>query len=970
MDRRGPPEGVEETFHAFCKGKPDMDGNTFAKLFKDCKLISKCFTGRDVDILFASVTPKGERRMDFLHFCNALAIRAEKRDLDLDHIYDAVSAGLPDQKTTQTGSYVRLHDDKTTYTGMYAYTAPKHHLAVPEARTSGGSRNTSGSPAAPVARPTLSGDCADTLVRRRLPPSPSPRAETRDVADTFSRRRSVSPRSETRDAAGARRSQNRSGSPDSVPHRRSSSDDLTDSSGPRRVPSSPRTESRDLGDARCFQPPPRQLTRASNGAIEETFKAYCENRPDMDGKNFVKVFRDCNLIDKVISANELDIIFAKLTNEHKKRRINLAMFERGIWLVANARGVDEKMVRQEIAGRAPNWENAAKPDAVRLHDDKSLYTGVYRCGGPEVWNGLQWGELLRHESRAGSRRFATDEPDLPDLIARRCVHSSAPEKVQSVPILRRRRSPHRSGSAGDGVVASHASSLHQVRRDLEEHTPADGARRPTSLEERHGRGGEPEAHSIADLARHVAGGRPSSQEKKRMNFAPTATGDFTMVFTDVQGSTSLWEANPNAMKAALKVHDDVMRECMSSCHGYEVTTEGDAFQVAFNNPFDAVDFCLTVQVELKSQEWSPEILALDDARPSPDGAWAGLRVRMGVHSGQPDVKSQHDMTGRVKYGGQHVALAKAVEGACHGGQILVTSQCFSFVDGSLHNLECGAPQVIDLGEHILKCEGISNEHSEQKVRLLQLVPQQCAHDFFDDGPSTVTPRGNYGGRIFQKILSRKQTSLGFHESPSGQSVTLCFAFTAGARGLASEWPTLANEVLGMLRECVRSALRDSSDSGYECQEDEGAFMLAFANMSDTIRFAIELQRSLPFVPWSDQLKEISPEFKHGLQMHIGAYSGEYSSRGPHATTGRADYFGTIVNRTARVAAAAHPGQVLLGGDVGLPDVFELPQGTFLRRVGAYSLKGLEMPMPLHELQILDTHPEPFPEPRTQGRISD
>eukprot|EP00957_Ditylum_brightwellii_P166135 12648461-Ditylum_brightwellii.AAC.1 len=72
-------------------------------------------------------------------------------------------------------------------------------------------------------------------------------------------------------------------------------------------------------------------------------------------------------------------------------------------------------------------------------------------------------------------------------------------------------------------------------------------------------------------------------------------GDVTIVFTDLQGSTTLWETHPPAMKAAVDLHDKIIRRCYGEHSGYEITTEGDAFQLAFQHPIDALAFALKTQ---------------------------------------------------------------------------------------------------------------------------------------------------------------------------------------------------------------------------------------------------------------------------------------------------------------------------------------------------------------------------------------
>lgn len=66
----------------------------------------------------------------------------------------------------------------------------------------------------------------------------------------------------------------------------------------------------------------------------------------------------------------------------------------------------------------------------------------------------------------------------------------------------------------------------------------------------------------------------------------------------MQGSTELWEWDSQLASEAFKLHDRVLRQYMTQFYGYEVSTEGDAFLVAFHEQFDAVAWCLCVQLAL------------------------------------------------------------------------------------------------------------------------------------------------------------------------------------------------------------------------------------------------------------------------------------------------------------------------------------------------------------------------------------
>ncbi len=66
------------------------------------------------------------------------------------------------------------------------------------------------------------------------------------------------------------------------------------------------------------------------------------------------------------------------------------------------------------------------------------------------------------------------------------------------------------------------------------------------------------------------------------------TGTVTLVFTDIQGSTALWEHFGDDFKALLDLHNALFRAAIAAAGGYEVKTEGDAFMVAFQDAGSAV----------------------------------------------------------------------------------------------------------------------------------------------------------------------------------------------------------------------------------------------------------------------------------------------------------------------------------------------------------------------------------------------
>lgn len=146
----------------------------------------------------------------------------------------------------------------------------------------------------------------------------------------------------------------------------------------------------------------------------------------------------------------------------------------------------------------------------------------------------------------------------------------------------------------------------------------------------------------------------------------------TLLFTDVEGSTRLWAADPHAMSASLRLHDEIIREAVDARAGYVFATAGDSFAVAFSRATDALATAVAVQTTLAAAVW-----------PGPE-----LRVRMGLHLGEAEERGGD-------YFGPVVNAAARVEAAGHGGQVLCTDAVAAMVAVDHAGL-------VDLGEHQLR----------------------------------------------------------------------------------------------------------------------------------------------------------------------------------------------------------------------------------------------------------------------------
>src|SRR5690349_12775838 len=81
------------------------------------------------------------------------------------------------------------------------------------------------------------------------------------------------------------------------------------------------------------------------------------------------------------------------------------------------------------------------------------------------------------------------------------------------------------------------------------------------------------------------------------------SGTVTFLFTDVEGSTKLWEDHPQAMRAALARHDLLLRQAIADNNGHVFKTVGDAFCAAFAASSDALKAAVQSHLLLLDQEW-------------------------------------------------------------------------------------------------------------------------------------------------------------------------------------------------------------------------------------------------------------------------------------------------------------------------------------------------------------------------------
>ena len=172
-------------------------------------------------------------------------------------------------------------------------------------------------------------------------------------------------------------------------------------------------------------------------------------------------------------------------------------------------------------------------------------------------------------------------------------------------------------------------------------------------------------------------------------------GTVTFLFTDMEGSTRAWEADPAETQVALKRHDAIVAKEIGAQGGSIILErgEGDSVFAVFGRATDAVAAACNIQRVIRKESWPAQV---------------PMRLRMAVHTGEAD----------ASYRGPHVNRAARIRAIAHGDQILISGVTAGIVQSALPN-ECA---LIDLGHHRLR-DVAETEH------VFQLAHPELRKDF-------------------------------------------------------------------------------------------------------------------------------------------------------------------------------------------------------------------------------------------------
>eukprot|EP00798_Chlamydomonas_sp_ICE-L_P012495 gene12495-15709_t len=314
--------------------------------------------------------------------------------------------------------------------------------------------------------------------------------------------------------------------------------------------------------------------------------------------------------------------------------------------------------------------------------------------------------------------------------------------------------------------------------------------------------------------------------------APGVGSSTTLLITDIESSSSLWEMMPELRKGG----GEATPECSSSgtspplaihqLHKKKLPFVGED---PSNLPMAKIslpeDKQNGVPMDWRTamvEEAEPMYASVNCSPGSTFGTeekdylmWRGLRVRMGMHSGVRDASNIvfNRTSGSAHYGGEFLALANAVQGAAHGGMVLCSAATFQ----ELHLRDMSSLCVAHVGEHILEASREEVAPNSRETAEQQSVRQSGSSRSLTK--ALAYKRGDalhvyqvMGLQLSQRcafikpINSHEQLSGDFLTAPC-QKGTVCFMNVCGAESLRSWNADATKRALALFQRIAQQPLK-------------------------------------------------------------------------------------------------------------------------------------------------------------------
>jgi len=409
--------GIEEVFTNFA-GK-DMDGREWMKICVDAHIIDRKYTKQDVDIIFSKVVTKGQKRINFRQFQDALRHVAGKKGCTNAAIMEKVEHAHKSSSGTK-GEYSKFYDDKSTYTGAatanenlgadHSHAYGRHEARQKEAADALGHDDTEDDEmwgsiestfhnfAAKCGGDGIDGRtflnlCVDTqLINKKF--------TKMDVDIVFSNvGRKAKKLNYEQVKAAVRQIAHKRGEPVNVVQQKVASVE-----GPKLHGVTETEKVKFYDDKSQYTGAAAEIfhredghgadkhaaQKAAGAAMMEadegehewescliTFDSYAGANGNLESREFLKMMVDQSLFDKKFTKQDVDTVFTSAKGARDVRFLDRETFKKAVRLVAKKKEVPTYQIQNTIAGSTGPVMHATQAEYSKFHDDKDTYTGAH-----------------------------------------------------------------------------------------------------------------------------------------------------------------------------------------------------------------------------------------------------------------------------------------------------------------------------------------------------------------------------------------------------------------------------------------------------------------------------------------------------------------------------------------------------------------------------------------------------------------
>jgi predicted ATPase/class 3 adenylate cyclase len=175
------------------------------------------------------------------------------------------------------------------------------------------------------------------------------------------------------------------------------------------------------------------------------------------------------------------------------------------------------------------------------------------------------------------------------------------------------------------------------------------------------------------------------------------SGTVTFLLTDLEGSTRMWEQDPDAMRAAMVRHDEILERTITSNRGFVFSRMGDGMAAAFSSAGEAVAGAVAIKQALAEENWPTA---------------GALKARIGLHTAEAVIVDDGG------YASLPINRCARLMAAAHGGQIVLSGATEPLVRDQLPE----GFELTDLGEHRLRDLG-------RRLQVFQLSSASRPEEF-------------------------------------------------------------------------------------------------------------------------------------------------------------------------------------------------------------------------------------------------